>query len=239
MLVSSRTGLSITKGAKFFPALSFGEDAKGMNGQTPFPPPLHLCDTGEKGPHKSGKVENAQFFHESSIESSHLAGKGDFKSSEGQLADFSLELSSATKNLLLLLPSLRLCCAITPFRALRAGQRIQRLFLFITILIIFLAGLKCSLICYHLLSLLNTMALQINKVKISSSISVKTYTRALHLKWQRSHRPVNNHRIFFYISLSMDTFSFLVSLTSKRLTDCNLMVLLGNFMYRETSESQR
>lgn len=188
MLISSRKALSITKEAKFSPALSFGEDAKGMNDQTPFPPPLHLCDTGEKGPHKSGKAENARFFHESSIENSHLAGKGDFKSSEGQLADFSLELSSATNNLLLLLPSLRLCCAITQFRALRRWQRIERLFLFITILIIFLAGLKSSLICYHLLSLLITMALQINKVKSSSSISVKTYTRALHFKWQCSHR---------------------------------------------------
>lgn len=194
---------------------------------------LSISVTQERRGHTNQEKLRAQFFHESSIENSHLAGKGDFKSSEGQLADFSLELSSATNNLLLLLPSLRLCCAITQFRALRAGQRIQRLFLFITILIIFLAGLKSSLICYHLLSLLITMALQINNVKISSSISVKTYTRALHFKWQCSHRTVNNHRIFFFISLSMDTFSFLVSLTSKRLTDCDLMVLLGYFMYIE------
>lgn len=157
----------------------------------------------------------------------------EFKTSERQLVDCSFGPASTTNNLLLLLPPLRLCCATTQFGALGAGQRIQGLSLFITILIVFLAGLKRSLMCHHLLSLLITVALQTNKVKMSSSISVETYRRALHLKRQCSHRPANNHRILFFISLSTDIFSLLVSLTSKWLTNLNLTLLSGNCTYIE------
>ena len=63
--------MSVTEAAKLFPALSVGEDGKGMNGQTPFPP-FPLCTTGRQGPTrasvKSGKAENAKFFHDFPIE---------------------------------------------------------------------------------------------------------------------------------------------------------------------------
>lgn len=119
----------------------------------------------------SGKAENAQLFHDFPIESP-LSQQDVNLSSEGQMADFSLELATTATNLLLLLPSFRLCCATIQFRALREGQRIQGVF--ITILIIFLAGLQCPLMHHSALSLPIAMALQMNKVKISSFISVKT-----------------------------------------------------------------
>lgn len=68
---------------------------------------------------KSGKAENAQVFLYFPMEKSPFPPKDEFQSAEGQLADFSLELTS-TNSLWLLLPPFRPCHATMQFKALKA-----------------------------------------------------------------------------------------------------------------------
>lgn len=186
--------MSVTKGAKLFPDLSDGEDSKGMNGQTPFRP-FNLCHINAFV--KWGKAENAQFFCNILIENFLSQQNINLKIQKYNCLASLLNLPKPPPIFCFSYHHSGYGCVITQRRALRPGHRIQGLILFATILIISVAALKCFFMCHLSIADYNSFRV---KVKFSSFISVTTYSRALHSKWQCCSQVCGNHRIFFFTS---------------------------------------